>query len=65
MPNDVADSIVLMTMLLPGTPILQLDDVMSAKDAFATLSSARSGLTFLYGNTTLRIVNGTVFVYAR
>ncbi|XP_011867618.1 PREDICTED: maltase 2-like [Vollenhovia emeryi] len=65
MPKDVADSIVLMTMLLPGTPILRLDDVMSAKDAFAILSSARSGLTFLHGNTTLRIVNGTVFVYAR
>ncbi|XP_011155525.2 maltase 1 isoform X2 [Solenopsis invicta] len=65
MPKEVADSIVLMTMLLPGTPILRLDDVMSAKDAFATLSSARSGLTFLHGNTTLRIVNGTVFVYAR
>ncbi|XP_011640234.1 maltase 1 isoform X2 [Pogonomyrmex barbatus] len=65
MPKDVADSIVLMTMLLPGTPILQLEDVMSAKDAFATLSNARSSLTFLHGNMTLRIVNGTVFVYAR
>ncbi|TGZ32726.1 amino acid transporter heavy chain SLC3A1 [Temnothorax longispinosus] len=65
MPKDVADSIVLMTMLLPGTPILREEDVMSAKDAFATLSSARSSLTFLHGNTTLRIVNGTVLVYAR
>ncbi|KAG5337708.1 MAL1 Maltase, partial [Acromyrmex charruanus] len=65
MPKKVADSIVLMTMLLPGTPILRMDDVMSAKDAFATLSSARSGLTFLHGHTTLRIVNGTVFVYTR
>ncbi|KYN34075.1 Maltase 1 [Trachymyrmex septentrionalis] len=65
MPKEVADSIVLMTMLLPGTPILRMDDVMSAKDAFATLSSARSGLTFLHGNMTLRIVNGTVFVYTR
>ncbi|KAL0109298.1 hypothetical protein PUN28_014411 [Cardiocondyla obscurior] len=65
MPKDNADSIVLMTMLLPGTPILRLEDVTSAKDAFATLSSARNSLTFLYGNTTLRIVNGTVFVYAR
>ncbi|XP_011684662.1 PREDICTED: maltase 1 isoform X1 [Wasmannia auropunctata] len=65
MPKEVADSIVLMTMLLPGTPILRFEDVMSAKDAFATLSSARNGLTFLHGNTTLRIINGTVFVYAR
>ncbi|KYM93520.1 PREDICTED: maltase 1-like isoform X2 [Cyphomyrmex costatus] len=65
MPEKVADSIVLMTMLLPGTPILRMNDVMSAKDAFATLSSARSSLTFLHGNTTLRIVNETVFVYTR
>lgn len=65
MPKNVADSIVLMTMLLPGTPILQLDDVMSAKDAFAILSNARSSLTFLYGSTTFRIINGTVFVYTR
>jgi len=65
MSREVADSIVLMIMLLPGTPILQFDDVTSAKDAFAILSSARSSLTFLHGNTTLRIVNGTVFVYAR
>lgn len=65
MPKEIADSIVLMTMLLPGTPILRLDDVMSAKDAFATLSSARSGLTFLHGNTTLKVINETVFVYTR
>jgi len=65
MPKDVADSIVLMMMLLPGTPILRLEDVMSARDAFETLSRARSGLTFLHGNTTLRIVNETVFVYTR
>lgn len=65
MPQEVANSIVLMTMLLPGTPILRLDDVMSVKDAFTTLSNVRSSITFLHGNTTLRIVNGTVFVYAR
>ncbi|KAH0946474.1 hypothetical protein HN011_010813 [Eciton burchellii] len=65
MPADIADSITLMTMLLPGTPILQLDDVMSAKDAFATLSKVRSGLTFLYGDITHRIINGTVYVYTR
>ncbi|XP_020293571.1 maltase 1-like isoform X2 [Pseudomyrmex gracilis] len=65
MPAEIASSVTLMTMLLPGTPILRLNDTMSAKDAFATLSSARSSLTFLYGETTTRIVNGTVFVYAR
>jgi len=65
MPADIADSITLMTMLLPGTPILQLDDVMSAKDAFATLSKVRNGLTFLYGDITHRIINGTIYVYTR
>lgn len=64
-PNDVADSIMLMTMLLPGTPILELDDLVSAKNEFATLSNARSGLTFLHGDTMTKIVNGTVFVYMR
>ncbi|EFN66907.1 Maltase 1 [Camponotus floridanus] len=64
MPN-VADSFTLMTMLLPGTPILRLDDVMSLKDTFATLSNARRGLTFLHGSTTFRVINETVFVYAR
>lgn len=64
MPN-VADSFTLMTMLLPGTPILRLDDVMSLKDTFATVSNARRGLTFLHGSTTFRVINETVFVYAR
>lgn len=65
MPADIADSITLMTLLLPGTPILRLNDTLSAKDAFATLSKARSGLTFLHGETVCRLVNGTVFVYTR
>ncbi|XP_029177815.1 neutral and basic amino acid transport protein rBAT isoform X2 [Nylanderia fulva] len=65
MPTDVADSITLMTMLLPGTPILRLNDVMSAKDAFEILSNARGGLTFLHGSMTSKVINGTVFVYAR
>ncbi|XP_072744671.1 amino acid transporter heavy chain SLC3A1 [Anoplolepis gracilipes] len=65
MPGNVSDSFVLMTMLLPGTPILRLNDIISAKNAFATLSSARKGLTFLHGSTTFRVINETVFVYAR
>lgn len=65
MPSNVADSITLMTMLLPGTPILRLNDVMSAKNAFTILSNARKGLTFLHGSTTFRVINETVFVYAR
>ncbi|XP_076637596.1 CD98 heavy chain [Colletes latitarsis] len=65
MPADIADSLTLMTLLLPGTPILQLNDTLSARDAFATLSKARHSLTFLYGETTLMTVNGSVFVYTR
>ncbi|EFN88680.1 maltase 1 isoform X2 [Harpegnathos saltator] len=65
MPNDVADSITLMTMLLPGTPILQLNDVRSTKDAFNILSNVRSSPTFLYGDTMTRVINETVFVYTR
>ncbi|XP_076283371.1 CD98 heavy chain [Lasioglossum baleicum] len=65
MPADIADSLTLMTLLLPGTPILTLNDTLSAKDAFATLSRARESATFLNGDTMLRTVNGTVFVYTR
>ncbi|GAB1862767.1 alpha-glucosidase [Camponotus japonicus] len=65
MPNNVANSFTLMTMLLPGTPILRLGNVMSLKDTFAILSNARRGLTFLHGSTTFRVINETVFVYAR
>lgn len=65
MPTDIADSITLMTLLLPGTPILRVNDVMSAKETFATVSKARSSLTFLYGNTSTRIIDKSVFVYTR
>ncbi|XP_076657440.1 CD98 heavy chain [Halictus rubicundus] len=65
MPADIADSLTLMTLLLPGTPILTLNDTLSAKDAFAILSKARESATFLNGDTTLRIVNKTVLVYTR
>ncbi|KAL2718409.1 maltase A2 isoform X1 [Vespula squamosa] len=65
MPGDIADSIVLMSMLLPGTPILRLNDTLSAKNAFAILAKARTSATFLYGETDPRVVNGSVFVYTR
>ena len=65
LPADIADSLTLMTLLLPGTPILTLNDTLSAKDAFATLSKARHSSTFLYGETVFRTVNGSVFVYTR
>lgn len=65
MPADIADSLTLMTLLLPGTPVLKLNDTLSAKQAFATLSKARQSSTFLYGETMVKTVNGSVFVYTR
>ncbi|KAK2581728.1 hypothetical protein KPH14_002212 [Odynerus spinipes] len=65
MPADVADSITLLTMLLPGTPILTLNDTVATKYAFGTLAKARMSATFLYGDTNPRVINGTVFVYTR
>ncbi|OAD56819.1 Neutral and basic amino acid transport protein rBAT [Eufriesea mexicana] len=65
MPADIADSLVLMTLLLPGTPVLKVNDTLSAKDAFATLSKTRQSLTFLYGETMLKTINGSVFAYTR
>ncbi|XP_017883061.1 neutral and basic amino acid transport protein rBAT isoform X2 [Ceratina calcarata] len=65
MPADIADSLTLMTLLLPGTPVLKLNDTLSAKQAFATLSKARQSSTFLYGETMVKTVNGSVLVYTR
>ncbi|XP_033327990.2 CD98 heavy chain [Megalopta genalis] len=65
MHPDIADSITLMTLLLPGTPILTLNDTLSAKDAFATLAKERESATFLYGDKMFLTVNKTVFVYTR
>lgn len=66
MHAEIADSLTLMTMLLPATPILKINDTLSAKEVFATLSEARKNLPFLYGETkTDTLNNGTVFVYTR
>ena len=66
MHTDIADSLILMTMLLPATPILKVNDTLSAKEAFAALSEARQNLPFLYGETKMNVLNnGTVFVYTR
>ncbi|XP_043493977.1 maltase A2 isoform X2 [Polistes fuscatus] len=65
MAPDIADSITLMSMLLPGTPILRLNDTLSAKNEFAILAKARTSATFLHGETDTRVVNRTVFVYTR
>lgn len=65
MPADIADSLTLATMLLPGTPILRIKDITSAGNAFQTLAKARQSLTFLHGETMIKTVNGSVFVYTR
>ncbi|XP_011310013.1 neutral and basic amino acid transport protein rBAT isoform X2 [Fopius arisanus] len=67
MPSPVADSLILMSVLLPGTPVFKLNDTLSspARAAFATLSEKRSDEIFLYGDFHTDIVNGTVFVYTR
>lgn len=66
MPADIADSIILMTLLLPGTPIFKLNDTLSSvKKEFAILAAKRSEDTFLYGDFNSYIINGTVFAYTR
>jgi solute carrier family 3 protein 2 len=66
MHAEIADSLTLMTMLLPATPILKINDTLSAKEVFATLSKTRKNLPFLYGETKTDVLNnGTVFVYTR
>ncbi|XP_063977502.1 amino acid transporter heavy chain SLC3A1 [Diachasmimorpha longicaudata] len=65
----VAESLTLMSLLLPGTPVLKLNDVLHEKDsektAFATISEKRNDEIFLNGDFHSDIVNGTVFVYTR
>ncbi|XP_015591180.1 maltase 1 isoform X2 [Cephus cinctus] len=61
----VADSLILAMLLLPGTPILQLNDTLSAKDAFTILTNARAGHPFLHGDTVISILNEDVLVYTR
>ncbi|XP_034941063.1 neutral and basic amino acid transport protein rBAT-like isoform X2 [Chelonus insularis] len=65
MPINVADSITLMTLLLPGTPIFKLNDTLSAPTAFAALAAKRNEETFLYGDFKAHVINGTVFAYTR
>ncbi|XP_008555239.1 maltase 2 [Microplitis demolitor] len=65
MEPDVADSLITMSLLLPGTPILKLNDVLPAREYFGALVEKRYEDTFLYGNFTSHIINGTVFAYTR
>lgn len=65
MPREMADSVTLMTLLLPGTPILKLNDTLLAGEAFAKMVNARNVASFLYGETETSVINGTVFVYTR
>lgn len=68
--TEEADSAILMTMLLPATPILKLNDLKindtKYKDAFTAITKARAGPSFLYGTTKTHVLNnGTVFAYTR
>ncbi|KAG8036861.1 hypothetical protein G9C98_004183 [Cotesia typhae] len=65
MNPDIADSIILMSLLLPGTPILKLNDVLPAKKYFSTLAALRYEDQFLYGNFSSHVINETVFAYVR
>lgn len=73
---EEADSLMLMTLLLPATPILELNDIKinDLKNnntdnikAFSRLTEARQDeISFLHGVTgTYALNNGSVFVYTR
>ncbi|XP_058789888.1 neutral and basic amino acid transport protein rBAT [Phymastichus coffea] len=62
----VAESLILMTMLLPVTPIIKYHDIRSNNTAFTTLLETRKNSAFLFGDTKTDVLNnGTVFVYTR
>ncbi|XP_014217257.1 neutral and basic amino acid transport protein rBAT isoform X2 [Copidosoma floridanum] len=63
---NLADNLILMTMLLPATPFLNINDTISAKKPFAILAEARKNVAFHYGKTQTHVLNNaTVFVYTR
>ena len=68
MNAEISDSLALMTLLLPATPIMKYNKSVSldASKALNTLVKARSGLSFLHGKTETYVLNnGTVFGYTR
>ncbi|CAB0037570.1 unnamed protein product [Trichogramma brassicae] len=63
-PEDTA--LVYMSMLLPGTPILNINDSYPYKESFAKLTKARHNIQFQHGKTSTYILNnGTIFAYTR
>ena len=62
---DAAKSLILMSMLLPVTPILEFSDTLLLKEDFAELSKIRNDLGLHSKVKTNIINNGTVFVYKR
>ncbi|CAB0037569.1 unnamed protein product [Trichogramma brassicae] len=63
-PEDTA--LIYMAMLLPGTPILNVNDSLPYKESFAKLTKARQNVQFQHGKTSTYVLNnGTVFSYTR
>ncbi|KAL7301445.1 hypothetical protein TKK_0005885 [Trichogramma kaykai] len=63
-PEDTA--LIYMAMLLPGTPILNINDSLPYKESFAKLTKARQNVQFQHGKTSTYVLNnGTVFSYTR
>ncbi|XP_023315852.1 uncharacterized protein LOC106651823 isoform X1 [Trichogramma pretiosum] len=63
-PENTA--LVYMSMLLPGTPILNINDSYPYKESFAKLTKARHNIQFQHGKTSTYILNnGTIFAYTR
>lgn len=65
--KDVAESLILMTLLLPGTPIVKYRDVTpTIEKAFVAVSEKRKSPAFLHGETKTYVMNNTeIFAYTR
>nr|XP_046480665.1 neutral and basic amino acid transport protein rBAT isoform X1 [Neodiprion pinetum] len=63
MPAEVAESLTLMILLLPGTPILSIDQTQYNGTAFSNIIQLRHKPSFTHGVITHGVFNGTVFAY--
>ncbi|XP_046741249.1 neutral and basic amino acid transport protein rBAT isoform X2 [Diprion similis] len=63
MPVEVAESLTLMTLLLPGTPILSINQTQYNGTAFSNIIQLRHKPSFTHGVITHGVFNGTVFAY--
>lgn len=65
-PEPMAESITLMVLLLPGTPVFKYKDVITIRDAFDEVSKKRETDGFKYGETKTYVMNNTqIFAYTR